>query len=127
MLNTLRTQHSLNVDISGKKQSITLPFSVQIMSYFGASDRQIRKLASPPISRIAGCSYFITCAGGRGMQIPRGTCCHFVNSSIAFGPWELLIALGEDGEVVMFDVSARVCARAENFLLATQLFTTFRF
>ena len=36
-------EHSFNVNISGMKLPITSPFSVQIMSYFGASDRPIKK------------------------------------------------------------------------------------
>ena len=39
----LNSEHSLNVNISGKKRSFISPFSVQIMSYLGASDRSTKK------------------------------------------------------------------------------------
>ena len=39
-------EHISNVNISGRKQSIKFSLSIQIMSYLGASDRPIKKLAS---------------------------------------------------------------------------------
>ena len=44
-----RFEHSSHVNISGVKLSIISPFSVQIMSYLGASDRSIKMLASSPV------------------------------------------------------------------------------
>ena len=37
-------EHSLNVNISGMKLSITSPFSVQIISYLAASDKHVLTL-----------------------------------------------------------------------------------
>ena len=54
------SKHTLSINIFGMKQSIKFSFSLQIMSYLGASDRPIKKLVNSPFKGCTGRGAFKT-------------------------------------------------------------------